>query len=335
MADNYWVGTDANWRTAANWSLGTVPVDTNSIFFDGRSVVSVTMTGAAGALPAGMDFPIFHVKSSYTGDIGTAAVPCEMGKTSGTTELIYEGTGSAYIRVGDGADGDATIPRVIMNSNGGTLHLESEANVAAGASAQFSEVICIQGTLGIEYNTDDSKGCVVTTLRITPKDNSAGNVTVNIEMDCYKDNGDVATNIYMLNGTLSTDSMIGVCEQYGGTINYGTDLGGSPETLLDIATLRIYDGAFLWLPDELTAGNATITLLHLYGGSFTSDDSTVGASNRNLNAKTIATAYIYAGAAFGISHEHGNITVTTLYNLGGTVTTDSGLTLGITYDAWT
>lgn len=92
MASNYLdATTDTAWSTAASWSLGTAPVDTEDVaIFD--SNVNIAGSNEAGTFTNGMaTFDIFH---SYTGKIGSiGAGPPSSSFTYLTIEAILSTIG--------------------------------------------------------------------------------------------------------------------------------------------------------------------------------------------------------------------------------------------------
>ncbi len=68
MADREWVGTTADWNTAANWLPAAVPLDGENVFFTGavqQSVDGVALAGAGDALGD------INIHEAYRGNIGT------------------------------------------------------------------------------------------------------------------------------------------------------------------------------------------------------------------------------------------------------------------------
>ncbi len=331
MANNYWVGTTDDWGTAGNWSLAATPLTANNIIFDGRSVISVaqgTLDGESGAATATGN-ALFHIKKSFTGSLGTATEPVACAPV----KMIIEGSGTYHILVGTvDQDTSATITDMIINTPG-TVYLYGNCN-DAGHTAQITNLTIVRGTVYLKYYTVDTQDCnvYVVTLRIAPTGNSASNATVYIEKDSYKVNGAVATNLYMQNGTLTCDSMLGTVEQYGGTINYGTDLVASPEADLNITMLRQYAGTFNWYPDD--SGNPEISEAVIYGGSFLANGTT-----NNDRAKVLGSAskniYLFSGAVMNLANGMGltttsvAATATKIYNFGGTITLDNNTQIAV------
>ena len=319
----YWDGsTNTDWATAANWtgSVERVPLSANGgdiAAFDSRQTTKPT-TGMTdgGASNSGhtdnAELSLIHFKPGYTGGIGTAALPL----CTSAAKIIIEGTGTYYINCAEtNQSTDTIIEAIIINNPNAIVYLMSNCNDAANA-ASFTNVYVLAGTLVLAYyDADtDNTGAAVGTMYVFPRNNKPGNVAVTIEKDAYNDLTDVPMNLYMANGTLTTDSMLGIVHLYGGTINYGTILG-TAEADLNITSLIQHGGTFNWYPDD--DGDATITLAMIMGGSFLSN-----AVTNNHQAKTITTLHTFEGAAINLANSKGNITVTNFYDYGADVITD-------------
>ena len=184
------------------------------------------------------------------------------------------------------------------------------------------------------YTADaDDQGVYVANLYLAPKDGKGSNATVTIEKDCYKVNGDVAMNIYMGGGTLTSDSKVGVFHVCDGTVNYGTDLGASPETDLNITTLIQFNGTFNWYPDD-SGDDAYIANARIFGGSFLANGSTNADRDKKLGNGTGKDFMMYAGSTVNLANGRGTIELATnskFFNYGGTLRIDSGAEITLTY----
>ena len=328
----YWDGsTDTDFATDANWTgtAAEVPEADDEVIFDSRQCTKPTtgMADSESGASARCTFDLVHFKEGYTGGIGTAALPfcCAPDK------IIIEGTGTYYILCGkDDQTTDADIDVVIINNPSAIVYLYSNANVAAGNLCEFTKVYLVAGTLHVAFYDPDTvdQGCYVKDLYLVPRHNDPSNALCYIEKDAYDCVSSVATNIYMGNGTLVTDSMVGTFVMQGGTVYYGSEkyIGTAvTEADMDIALLRMSAGTFYWLPDD--TGTPTITLAYIFGGTFTCDD----AISPDI-AKTITTISAFTGATLDFRNNKGNITVTNLYNHGAVIETDKGVKVGITYN---
>lgn len=341
MATRTWDygGASGDWQTAANWSDNTKPVADDTVIFDGTSVQSVTdgtQDGESGAT-AECTFDLLHVKSTYTGSIGTSAEPCCCAPDT----LIIEGSGSYHFLCGkDDQSTDADVDTVIINNTSATVYLYSNANDAEN-TCQFTNVYLIAGTLYIAYYEEDTddQGCYVANLYIAPQAGAAKNATCIVEKDAYKVNGAVGMNIEMQNGTLTTDSMIGTFIMMNGTVYYGSEpnLGTAvTEADMNITTMRMYNGTFNWYPDD--SGDPYIGDLDVFGGMF--DASENGATYSPDRAKVLGNGAgndirLYRGGQMKLNNERGNITIAAssqFWNYGGTVEVDSSSQIAISYN---
>lgn len=334
MAVTYWLGTtDGDWMTDANWS-GVHPAADDEAIFDGRC--NTTDSGEApdeGMLDSESGhvdhatLDLLHFKESYTLGIGSAAEPC----CTSPDKLIIDGSGTYYILCGKTDQStDTTIATTIINNPSATVYLYSNCNDGANV-AEFTTVHVLAGTVYLAfYSVDtDDQGCSVSTLYVSPRDNKASNADVIIEKDAYDVLNSQATNIYMQNGTLRTDSQVGTFELYKGTVNYGSAPITSTavsEADLNITTLNMYDGTFNWYPDD-SGSDATITAANIYGGTFDASENTVYYSPEI--GKVITTLKAYPGATVNLDNNMGTIDVPTLYNYGAELTLDKGIKLDI------
>lgn len=328
MAVTYWEGTvSGDWMNNANWS-GVLPVADDEVIFDARCTDSETeptegMLDSESGATANSTFDLLHFKVGYNQGLATSAEPC----CCSPDKIIIEGTGTYHILVGKtNQSTNTTVPIVIVNNPDAIVYLYSNCNDGANL-AEFTDVYVIAGTVyEAYYDADtDNTGCSVANLYLVPLDGKASNVTVYIEKDAYDALNASPNNIYMANGVLTTDSQIGILHLIDGTVNYGTDLAGSPESDLDITTLIQQDGVINWLPDD--SGTPTITTAWIFGGAFDASGST-----NDDRAKTIVTLHMFEGATVDLANNKANITVTNLYRHGGVLIADSASKLAITYN---
>ena len=335
----YWDGsTDTDWATDANWTgtAAEVPEADDIVVFDGRQVTAPTTgMGDDGANYSGTvtasTFDLLHFKSTYTGGIGTAALPliCSPDK------VIIDGTGTYHICCGvTNQNTDTTTGVTIINNKDAIVYLYSNANDGANTT-EFDKVFLFAGTLHLAFYTADTddQGVYVDELHLCGRGGS--DMTVTIAKDCYKVNGTVPTDIWMHDGTLTADAMIGTLLMDKGTVNYGTDLAASPETDLNITELRQYGGTFNWRPDD-SGDDAYIATMYLFGGMFDASSTTNNDRAKVLGNGAGYDVYVFEGATLNIRNGKGNITLATntqLWSLGGTVDVDNYTQLALTYDA--
>jgi len=328
MAVTYWEGdTDGDWMTDTNWS-GVHPAADDVAIFDGRC-------GATGSEPdeglldsesghvdhATLD--LLHVKDSYSQGMATAAEPC---CTSPDT-LIIEGSGTYYFLCGvTDQSSDTTIATTIINNPDAIVYLYSNCNDGANA-ASYTNIYVLAGIVYLAYYSVDTadQGTAVGNMYIAPRDNRSSNATVTAEKDAYNVLTSTAMNVYMQNGTFTTDSQLGTIHLHDGTLNYGTDLAAAPEADLNITFLRQTGGTFNWYPDD--SGTPTITAAWVTNGTFDAS----GTTNAD-RAKTITTLRMFNSATVSLDNNKSNITVTNLYKHGGTLNYDSGSKAAITYN---
>lgn len=245
-------------------------------------------------------------------------------------KVVYQGTGTMWLECSEAdAVTDSNIDLLICMTNEGTLDLSSDVNIDAW-TAEFTEIWMMQGTLNILDDTN------VTDLRVSPLQDRASNVAVTIGIDCFDDkDADIPMNIYMQNGTLTTDSTVNVFEFNNGTVNFGTDLGSSPETDLNITVLRQFGGAFNWQPDD-SGDDAFIGRLYLFGGTFDASGQTNKTRAKIIGDGAGNDVWIFPGSTMSLNNTMGNITIAAgsqLWNYGGTLNLDAGAQIDITYDA--
>jgi hypothetical protein len=328
---------EGDWQAPGNWGTGedpAVPVADDEVVFDGRSTQAPDegMLDSESGATAQCTYDLLHFKSSWAQGVASAAEPlcCAPDK------LVIDGTGTYYILCGkDDQSTDADVDTTIINNKSATVYLYSNANDGAN-TCQFTEVYVTAGTLYVSYysvDTDD-QGCYIPDLYVTPKNDAKANATVVIAKDCYKVNGTVAGNIRMNNGELTTDSMVGIFEIRNGVVYYGTDLAASPETALDIATLRLHGGTFYWRPDD-SGDDAYISDLYVFGGTFNASSTTNRDRAKVLGNGAGNDIYLFEGGTMDLANGMGNITIAAssqFWNFGGTLTVDSYSQLTMTYD---
>jgi len=331
----YWLGTDdgneGDWKTHLNWS----PYEPNAgdtVVFDGRTTQDVN-DGIAQAETGGTVFALVLIRESFTGDIGDVNERFHCA----ATKVICEGSGNCWLEVSAANNTtDVNISKVILNNTSAHLYVTSQIN-DTNYCAEVNTLIAVSGTLEIG---DANKDTAVKDLYITSgfgevaSYSKPSEISVVINEDCEKYKATTyKMNIYMQNGVCSSDSAVNILEQYGGTFTYGTDLAASPQTGLNIATLKLYYGTFNWHPDD-SGNDAYIGNVYLFGGTFDASSSTNRDRSKALGNGTGYDIYVFEKAAMLLNNNMGNITIATnslLYNFGGSITVDSGVNLGITY----
>lgn len=335
MAIDYWLGTtDGDWMNNANWS-GNHPAADDEVIFDGRC----NATDSGEAPDEGMlitesghvdhsTLDLLHFKESYTLGCASSTEPL----CTSPDKLIISGSGTYYIACGlTDDDTDATIATTIINNPAATVYLYSYANDANNICAYTTVYVLAAANVYLAYMTGpaENQGCYVANLYLIPRNNKASNASVIIEKDAYDVDNSLATNIYMRNGTLRTDSMVGTFQLYDGTVNYGSAPVTSTavsEADLNITTLTMHGGTFNWYPDD-SGSDATITAANIFGGTFDASENTVYYSPEI--GKIITTLKAYPGAVVNLNNNMGTIDVPILYNYGAELNLDKGIKLDI------
>lgn len=326
-----------DWQTTYRWGTGedpAVPLADDEVIFDSRSDLAPTegMLDSESGATAQSTFDLLHFKKGYTKGVGASGEPlaCSPNK------IIIEGTGTYYIlNAKDNQTTLTTIIDVFINNPDAIVYLYSNST-STGQKCEYTNVYITAGTLYIAYYTADSTdtGCFVRNLYMSPRNGKATNVTVTMAKDCYFLLGPEKTNVYMNDGTLTTDSGLDLVILRRGTLNFGTDLGTSPETELDIETLRIHGGTFNWYPDD-SDNDAYIADLLIFGGSFVASGTTNADRTKVLGNGANNDVYLFEGGTLNIANGRGNISIagsSQFWNFGGTVTVDNYSQLAVTYD---
>ena len=323
MATKFWLGTEVSHtgdlNRAANWSPTGVPIAADDLVFDGRSTQNVTTNLDTFE---GVDLGSLTVWSGYTGTIGSSgSTPMIVGCSAGT--VYAAGTGTTRLQCGAGAEADASILKLVVNTSG-SVWLSSQANDNANA-AVFAEIQVLKGNVLVMGDSESSvhggdSGTAITTLKVIPTTTA----TVRIGDKCVNFKGaDTPTNVTISGGTLNCHSALGTIQQFGGTLNYGsTDIDMSA-TDDNITALTLNGGTFYWKPQNSGSISATpaITTLDVIAGTFN------GVSMKETNPggvdPIITTTWQYGGTV-DLRNIYANFDFTTYYQEGGTLNTSPG-----------
>ena len=336
MAVTIWDGsTDGDFATGANWDTTAKPVAGDEVIFDSNSSVALT-EGMLASETGNVEFDSIHAKLGHTGNVGTALEPLAVGAAVAAFPVIIEGSGTYHIMCANSlVSSDAILPLVIINNPDATVHLYSFANDAQNICV-FTNVHLIAGTLFLstEATTEsgDGNGPIVTNLYIQPRSAQKSNATCTIAINSDRLKGGAAyTNLYMANGTLTTDSGLGIVHFQGGTINFGTDGGGG--TNVDIAsTLKMYGGSFNWNPNE---DSAFINEAYVYGGTIAVSKTINDGNSRILGGGAGNDIFYFTGSKLNLDTGRAQVTIngsSQLLSMGGRITLDSFTEIGITND---
>lgn len=328
MATKYWLGTEVGYtgdlNRAANWSPTGVPTAGDDLVFDGRSTQNVTTNlDTFGATDLGS----LTTWSGYTGTIGSSgSTPLITQCSAGTVYLA--GIGTTRLQCGAGADVDAAILKLIVNTSG-SVWLSSQANDNVNA-AVFTEVQVLKGSLLIMGYSEAAthggdSGTAITTLKVIP----ISTATVRIGDRCVNfQAADTPTNVTISGGTLTCHSALGSIQQFGGTLNYGStdiDMGGTDD---DITALALNGGTFYWKPQSSgsISENPIITTLDVISGTFN------GVSMKETNPggvdPVVTTTWQYGGTV-DLRNIYANFDFTTYYAEGGSLLYSPGQELAL------
>ena len=324
MTTKYWTGSDGDLDVAGNWSPAGVPGAGDDIIFDGRAVGNVSSNLDVWATT---DIGSLTSWSGYTGNLSTSgSAPLLFECSAGTVYIA--GTGTTRIQCGAGANADAAILKLIVNTSG-SVWLSSQANDNSNA-AVFTEVQVLRGALLIMGDSESGthggdSGTAITTLKVTP----ISTATVRMGDKCINFKGvDAPTIVTIDGGTLTVHSALGATQQFGGTFNYGStdiDQDGDDD---DITSLAISGGTFYWKPQNSGSISATptITALDVISGTFN------GASMKETlpgGADPIVTTTWQYGGTVDLRNVYANFDFTTYFKEGGTLLTSPGQQLAL------
>ncbi len=228
-------GTNCTLNTPANWTSDTNPSAGDTVIWSGD-----TPDVTAGLTQTTLYFAAVIIDGTYTGTIGSAAVPLALKKTTNATTLVHmEGSGALYL----------TGLLTTVNVVGGTA-------AAGGTITNFN---MLGGTPSVRT------GAAVTTLNVgtAPQASSSpvGTVTSGVTL----------TSLRMLDGRLTCHSAITNLDQFGGTCTQSAAVttvsisGGTLDWLAgNITTINAY-GGFVDGSDGTAA--RVITTLNRFTGS--------------------------------------------------------------------
>jgi len=333
MAVTYYSGGSTNsWQDNGDW-VADAPGQDDSAILDARYTTTLDTgvgdgekanTGGAINCPA-----LIHIRSGFTGDLGTSTNYLHIGDVSlgsNPLKIVHEGTGTAYIECSeDDSTSLSEIELMVINNPDATMYLKSDQNSASYIST-FKKVLLIAGTLCIE---DD---CWVDTLIVAPTSGEEGACTVTIGTGCkrVKATADY-TDIIMQTGSITSNSGANIVRMFQGTFNHGTEGGGESQTDIDIAELQMFGGTFNWYPDD---ADAYIGKLFVFGGTFDASSTTNATRAKVLGGGDLKDIYLFEGGSMNLKNGKGNITIAAnsrFHNHGGSLTVDDYAEIAFSY----
>jgi len=247
--------TDSNWKLCSDDSNTTKPAAADIVHIDSRAYkdssdnyqdIDTNCDGTGTGTP---DLGGLYVRNNNS-IIGTSSEYLEIECSGG--DIIFEGTGTLYLKLSAGTGNDADCQRFVINTATGTAHLASLENDDTNVGL-FADVIGLAGDL---YIDDD---CAVAALK------SLGpNLTVYGGTGILDDKADTYCTITQSDGVIYWDSTFATVNRYGGTFYWGTDLAAA-ETSMNGALLYQVPGAgnFFW---QCKALSSQLNQFLVYGG---------------------------------------------------------------------
>lgn len=253
MATPIWISSDGDWGNTASWSTGSVPVDNDTVVFDGVSSV-VSVTGSLNQI--GIDLDELQTSPEYSGDIGLPGNPLRLDSF-----VTHRGSGSIYYQA------DGQINQVFVDS------------------VNLVDAAVLYGT-GAPYNVIVKKG------HVTCSDSMTGLGGIHVFGDksiviVEKNGAATVDRIYMTAGFIENNRAISDAESFA-LISGGVYVHQDGA----VSELHIHGGVVEWNADEtLTfviagsglldftrSGNAkTVGALVIYPGAevFTTSQTTI------------------------------------------------------------
>lgn len=286
--------TASNWRLCADDSETTKPTSSDKVYVDNRAYyndslsryqdMNVNVSGAFTGYPC---VPKFHVSKSYgKGIIGSPSEYLEIEANS--ADIIYEASGTMYLKLSAGTGTDAGCGRLIVNNSKANVHIASLENDVSNVGL-YDKAICIQGNLVIDDNT-----------AVAYIESVNSNATITIGTGCYDNKNSLATVFRQVEGQIISDSPIGDSLFIAGTFYWGTELAAA-EAGLDCGEITVYPNhQFIWScmdPDtsilkkftcygNIDASRSTNASYAKQIGTGAGEDSEIWSGNVKLNSGT-------------------------------------------------
>jgi len=288
--------------TAANWSLGTAPVDGELIVYDGSAGDDATRkydcdwrryNFVTGVLNAGDS----RVERGYTGIISLTGDPWEVVfEYLGTKRwCILNGTSVCYIQLTTKST-YKTCQQITVLS--GSVYIYSDAS-----DNDWGDILALGGIL---YVADETIFDKITMLGST--------TIVSIGVDCTDVSGNDC-EIYVHDGAMTSDSHIGsFCKIGGGTFTWGSEAKQAGYGAVDVEAdyVEVFDtGIFYWNVVANTSQVSRIKQFQLSGGGKLDTSAAVGAAGD----KVVGTAgggeesRIWSDSIFDTNNGYDNISM--------------------------
>ena len=115
MATPVWISQNGDWNATASWSTGVVPVDNDTVIFDGSSQRSVT----AGLDQSAVDLDLLWIKDSFRGDIGVPGASLEIAAD------VVSMQGGGILRI-NGTHATKNLDVVVCDSRSGSVLVDGK-----------------------------------------------------------------------------------------------------------------------------------------------------------------------------------------------------------------
>ena len=229
MATIFWVGgTSTAWDTAANWSGGAVPSNSDTVVFtDSRITVNQNVAGATTT-----NVPLnIYLDPSYEGNLGSSGTYLTFD-ASNITQVYIAGTGKQYLNI---ASGDTITEMIVLTDN------KASDAVNIDADGTLTNLFVLKGQVNVV------SGANVTTMNIAYESSKTGDATVNIQAAA------AVTTVNQAAGVLNSAEAVTTLNMEGGAATW---------TDGNITTVNIHGGGTLVYKSD----THTITALNVFNG---------------------------------------------------------------------
>ncbi len=307
----------SNWKLLADGADTAKPTAGDAVYFNNRAAddsstgkkqsADINISGTDTGTP---DLVGFYVTSTYDGDIGTSAEYLEIEADG--DDVLFEGSGTAYLKLSAGVGTDADIGRLVVNNATGTVYLASLENDGANVGL-YALVLAFAGTLNIDAGTAITKMVVLGQSVTVTASTGVTNVLASADAD-----------IIVKDGSVTWDSPFDTLELYAGRFYWGSS-GMTPTAGLDATLLAIYpSGRFNWQ----TADTAKSILKQFiaYGGTIDASRSVNSGYAKEIGSGS-EMSEVWTGATVKLDNGNRNITIAAgsdIEGFGGTLVPPAG-----------